>query len=118
VTLEDLIEELVGEIVDEYDREEAMAEPLPGGDVRVNARMPVDEVNDLLKSHLPEGDWDTVGGLMLHLLGHIPVEGEEIVVDGLTLRADRVQGRRISRVRVSRDSPQSGDVDNHHGASV
>src|SRR5439155_11016609 len=62
-TLEDLIEELVGEIVDEYDVEEPTVEPMPGGDVRVNARMPVDELNELLDADLPEGDWDTVGGL-------------------------------------------------------
>lgn len=102
VTLEDLIEELVGEIVDEYDREEAMVEPLPDGDIRVNARLPIDELNELAKAELPEGDWDSVGGLMFHLLGHIPHEGETIEVGGLRLRADRVQGRRISRVRVSR----------------
>ncbi len=105
VTLEDLIEELVGEIVDEYDREEAMVELLPGGDVRVNARMPIDEVNALVKASLPEGDWDSIGGLMFHLLGHIPAEGETIEEDGLVLRADRVQGRRISRVRLTRRAP-------------
>jgi putative hemolysin len=103
VTLEDLIEELVGEIVDEYDREETMLEPLADGTVRVNARMSVDELNDVLRADLPEGDWDSVGGLMFHLLGHIPAEGESVDVDGLSLRADRVQGRRISRVRISRE---------------
>jgi putative hemolysin len=101
VTLEDLIEELVGEIVDEFDREEPMMEPLPGGAVRVNARMPVDEVNDLLNAELPEGNWDSIGGLMFHLLGHIPVEGEAVVCDGRELRAERVQGRRIGRVRIA-----------------
>jgi len=102
VTLEDLIEELVGEIVDEYDREEAMVEPLPGGNVRVNARMAIDEVNQLFNVELPEGDWDSIGGLMFHLLGHIPVEGEVTTADGVELRADRVVGRRISRVRLTR----------------
>jgi CBS domain containing-hemolysin-like protein len=111
VTLEDLIEELVGEIVDEYDREEAMVEPVAGGDVRVNARMPIDELNGLLKASLPTGDWDSVGGLMFHLLGHIPVEGESVEADGFTLRADRVQGRRISRVRVTRPSSTDGAHD-------
>jgi putative hemolysin len=102
VTLEDLIEELVGEIVDEYDREETMLEPLAGGDVRVNGRLAVGELNSLLRADLPEGDWDSVGGLMFHLLGHIPVEGETVGSDELILRADRIQGRRISRVRLSR----------------
>ncbi len=102
VTLEDLIEELVGEIVDEFDHEEAMIEPMPDGEVRVNARMPVDELNEILRTELPEGDWDTVGGLMFHLLGHVPVEGETTDADGCRLRAERVQGRRIGRVRISR----------------
>jgi CBS domain containing-hemolysin-like protein len=65
--------------------------------------MPVDEVNELLdSSELPEGDeWDTVGGLLYSLLGHVPVEGETAVVDGHRLAAERVQGRRIGRVRIS-----------------
>jgi len=102
VTLEDLIEELVGEIVDEYDVEEAPVEPLPGGDVRVNARMPIDELNELLDVEFPQGDWDTVGGLIYNLLGHVPVEGETADYDSHRLRAEKVQGRRIGRVRISR----------------
>jgi putative hemolysin len=100
VTLEDLIEELVGEIVDEFDHEEAMVEPLAGGGIRVNARMSMDEVNDLLPSALPEGDWDSVGGLLYHELGRPPIEGEEIRTGHWVLRAERVQGRRIGRVRI------------------
>ena len=102
VTLEDLIEELVGEIVDEFDVEDPLLEPLPGGDVRVAARMPLDELNDLMHLGLPEGDWDTVGGLVFDLLGHVPSEGEAVAVNGHVLRAERVQGRRIGRVRISR----------------
>jgi putative hemolysin len=101
-TLEDLIEELVGEIVDEYDVEEEPVESLPNGDVRVTARLPLDELNELLEVELPEGDWDTVGGLLLNLLGHLPHEGESVDVDGHRLTAERVQGRRIGRVRVSK----------------
>ncbi|MDQ1404266.1 MAG: magnesium and cobalt exporter, family [Actinomycetota bacterium] len=102
VTLEDLIEELVGEIVDEYDVEEANIEPLPNGDVRVNARMPIDEVNDLLHANLPTGDWDSLGGLVFNLLGHVPTEGETVDFNGHRLRAEKVQGRRIGRVRISK----------------
>ena len=103
VTLEDLIEELVGEIVDEYDREEPMVEPAGPRRVRVNARLPVDELNDVLHADLPEGDWDTVGGLLLDLLGHVPTSGEHAAVDGWLLVADRVQGRRINRLVVEPD---------------
>ncbi len=102
VTLEDLIEELVGEIVDEYDVEEAPVEPLPGGGARVNARMPIDEVNELLGAELPQGDFDTVGGLVFNLLGHVPTEGESVDHDGHRLIAEKVQGRRIGRVRIVR----------------
>jgi CBS domain containing-hemolysin-like protein len=102
VTLEDIIEELLGEIVDEFDVEDAMIEPLPGGDVRVNARMALDEVNDLIHAQLPEGDWDTIGGLLLSELGHVPAEGETVEVDGWQMTAQRVQGRRIGRVRLHR----------------
>jgi CBS domain containing-hemolysin-like protein len=102
VTLEDIIEELLGEIVDEFDVEDDMIEPLPGGDYRVDARTPLDEVNDLLRAHLPEGDWDTIGGLLLAQLGHVPAEGESVEVDGWQLTAQRVVGRRIGRVRVHR----------------
>jgi CBS domain containing-hemolysin-like protein len=105
VTLEDVIEELVGEIEDEYDVAESPVERLPGGDVRVTSRMALDEVNDLLGARLPEGDWDTVGGLVYGLLGHVPTEGEAVEADGYRLVAERVQGRRIGRVRVAKKSP-------------
>jgi putative hemolysin len=100
VTLEDIIEELVGEIVDEYDREEPMVEPVAGGRVRVNARLAIDELNEVLGSQLPEGDWDTVGGLLFHLLGRVPVAGEWAASEGWVLTASRVQGRRIHRILV------------------
>ena len=104
-TLEDLIEELVGEIVDEFDLEDPMIEPLAGGAVRVQARMAVDEVNDLIDAELPEGDWDSIGGLMFHLLGHVPVEGESTESEGWQLRAEQVKGRRIGAVRLERLAP-------------
>ncbi len=100
VTLEDLIEELVGEIVDEYDVEEPVVERLPDGGVIVSGRMALDDVGELVGTDLPEGGWDTVGGLMLARAGHIPTEGEAVEVDGLRLVAQRVQARRISRVRI------------------
>ena len=105
VTLEDLIEELVGEIRDEFDVEEPMVEPLPNGGVRVNARMPIDEVNDLLRLDVPEGDWDTIGGFLYSQLGRVPAEGETVEFDGHELRAEKVQARRIGRVRITPLAP-------------
>ena len=101
VTLEDLIEELVGEIVDEYDVEEPQLERLPNGDVRVTSRMLIDELNDLLDVEWPSEDWDSVGGLVFNLLGHPAAEGETVEYHGHRLRAERVKGRRIGRVRIT-----------------
>jgi CBS domain containing-hemolysin-like protein len=100
VTLEDLIEELVGEIVDEFDVEEPQVKRLAGGEVSVSARLSVDELADLLETDLPTGSWDTVGGLVFDLLGHVPEQGESVIVDGLRLVAERVEGNRIGRVKV------------------
>jgi CBS domain containing-hemolysin-like protein len=100
VTLEDLIEELVGEIVDEFDVEEPPIERLASGEIRVSGRMVVSDVNDLLGANLPSGAWDTVGGLVFDLLGHVPTEGETVEADGVKLIAERVRSRRIERVRI------------------
>ena len=110
VTIEDLLEEIVGEITDEYDREEPNVEPLPDGGWRVNARMSIDEVNELLDMELPSTEWDSIGGLLLNLVGDVPKEGQEVEFQGLSLRAERVQGRRIGRVRIHRvDREPSAD---------
>ncbi|MBO0894919.1 MAG: hypothetical protein J2O39_11120, partial [Acidimicrobiales bacterium] len=106
-----LMEELVGEIVDEFDVEEPLIEPLADGSYRVNARMQLDELNELLHATLPDGDWDTVGGLVYNLLGHVPVEGESTDADGYRLVAEKVQGRRIGRVRIARMGPQAQAAD-------
>ncbi len=100
VTLEDLIEELVGEIVDEFDVEEIPVEHLASGGLRVSARLAVDEVNELLEADLPTGAWDTVGGLVFDLLGHVPVPGESVTSEGLRLEVEQVTGRRIERVSI------------------
>ena len=101
VTLEDLIEELIGEIVDEYDVEDPQIERLPNGDVRVAAAMLIDELNELLVVDWPSEDWDSIGGLLFNKLGHVPHEGETLVFEEHQLRAERVKGRRIGRVRIT-----------------
>jgi magnesium and cobalt exporter, CNNM family len=106
VTMEDLLEEIVGEIVDEYDVEEPNVEPAGDGRYRVNARLPVDELNDLMEVELPNQEWDTVGGLMMGILGRLPSQGEEVEFEGLRFTAERVQGRRIAKVLVERAPSQ------------
>jgi CBS domain containing-hemolysin-like protein len=111
VTIEDLLEEIVGEIADEYDREEPNVEPLPDGDYRVNARLGIDEVNELLDVQLPSTEWDSIGGLVLNLVGDVPREGQEVEFMGLRLRAERVQGRRLGRIRIHRLDEAGLDAD-------
>jgi magnesium and cobalt exporter, CNNM family len=101
VTIEDLVEEIVGEIVDEYDEEEPMVVEVDG-DWIVDARLDVDELAELVGTHLPSEEWDTVGGLILDLAGRVPEEGEAFDLDGLVFTATAVQGRRVSKVRVAR----------------
>ena len=103
VTLEDLIEEFLGEIVDEFDTdEEPLLEPLRGGEWRVHGRIPIDEFNELIGAELPDDDWDTVGGLIFDDLGHVPEVGEAISNSGFTLTVEAIEGQRITRVRVAR----------------
>src|SRR5438067_872030 len=106
VTIEDLLEELVGEIADEYDREEPQLEPIDDRTYRVDGRLPVDDVNELLDVDLPHDQWDTVGGLMYGLLGSVPTQGETVTFDGLTFIAERVQGRRIAKALIRRIEPE------------
>jgi putative hemolysin len=108
VTLEDLLEEIVGEITDEYDVEEPRLERLPNDVLRVPGRTPIDEINEELDVHLPDDEWDTVGGLVFFTLGHVPEEGECVTVDGLEFCAERVQGRRIVSVLITRVPPLDG----------
>jgi CBS domain containing-hemolysin-like protein len=109
VTMEDLLEEIVGEITDEYDLPEPAVERLANGALRVPGRTPIDEVNDLLDVDLPQEEWDTVGGLVFNTLGHVPIEGECLSVEGLEFCAERVQGRRIVSVIITRVAVPRGD---------
>jgi len=110
VTLEDLIEELVGEIVDEFDTEDARIEPVPGGGVRVSGSLSIDDANDVLGYDLPEGDFDTVSGLVLAELGRLAVVGDVAECEGVKLTVERVQGRRIMRVLIEQLEPaEEGD---------
>ena len=101
VTLEDLIEEVVGEIVDEFDVEPPMIERLPDGNYRVNGRADLDDLESMLFIDLPTGDWHTVGGLIFNSLGHVPSIGETIELNHHKFFVERVQGRRIARVLIT-----------------
>jgi CBS domain containing-hemolysin-like protein len=109
VTIEDLLEELVGEIADEYDREEPEMERVDGDSFRVNGRFSIDDLNQLLDVELPHDEWDTVAGLMYGLLGAVPTQGEEVSFDNLTFTAEKVQGRRIAKVLIKKREPAEAE---------
>ncbi len=94
VTIEDLVEELVGEISDEHDRAEPVVERLGDGVYRVPARLPIDELGDLFSVDLEDDDVDTAGGLFAKLLGRVPIAGAEARIKGIRLGAERFEGRR------------------------
>ncbi|MBB6402995.1 hemolysin family protein [Arthrobacter sp. AZCC_0090] len=94
VTLEDLIEEIVGEIVDEYDSTDAEVTDLGDGTFRVSSRMSIDDLGELFDIDLDDDEVDTVGGLLAKTLGKVPIVGSAVAVDGISLKADRLEGRR------------------------
>jgi putative hemolysin len=114
VTIEDLLEEIVGEIQDEYDVEEPMVERLSDHEARIDGRADVDELLELFDLDLKLEDaeeYDTVGGLMYHRIGGVPAPGDAIEVDGLRLTVESTDGRRVGKVLVTRriDKPERSD---------
>jgi CBS domain containing-hemolysin-like protein len=104
VTIEDILEEIVGEITDEYDVERPPVEHLPDGSVRVTARLPIEDLGELFDVELPADEVETVGGLLAQALGRVPIPGAVAVVGGLELVAEGTTGRRnrIDTVLVRR----------------
>jgi CBS domain containing-hemolysin-like protein len=100
VTLEDCIEELIGEINDEYDTEEPDVERLDDGELRVDGGYGIHDLAELLKRDLPDDDWDTVGGFVFGMLGHVPTAGESIEYEDHRFTAEKVEGRRVACVLV------------------
>lgn len=103
VTLENLIEELVGDIAEEHEHEVPDVTALGDGAYRLDATVTLTEMNELLGTAFPDDRWNTVGGLMFGVLGTIPKEGEEVSLDGYRFTAERVRGRRVALVRVTPD---------------
>jgi putative hemolysin len=107
ITIEDLVEEIVGEIQDEYDfKEEALSEEISDTEYIFNARIDLDNVNHLLDVSLPTEESDTLGGYIFEKLGRVPVPGDEISADEVLIRVLSVTGRRIRRVSVAKIVPQ------------
>jgi CBS domain containing-hemolysin-like protein len=100
VTLEDLVEELIGDIQDEYDSDEARPRQLHGGQVEVDGLLNLGDFADQTGVDLPQGPYETVAGYLLSALGHLPQSGESAVWAGRRLTITQLDGRRIARVRV------------------
>jgi len=123
VTIEDIVEEIVGEIQDEYDIEESLVEPISGDDMvafRLDGRVGMDDLRDLFdlpdEEEEDEEAYDTVGGYIIHRVGRIPLPGAEIPFRDVTLRVEGADSRRVTKVIASRARPAEENGDHPDGA--
>ena len=114
VTIEDLVEEIVGEIRDEYDLEPELVIPVSENEALLDARVPFDDVRETFDLDLPESDatpnYDTLGGFVVAQLGRFPRQGEAVHAGGARFVVESVEGRRIRRVRVVKKAPRAEPV--------
>ena len=106
VSIEDLLEEIVGEIQDEYDVEEEMIVRLSADEIRIDGRVAVDELAELFDTQIEledEDEYDTIGGLVFHRIGRVPVPGDQVELDGLRLTVESTDGRRVGKVLAVRE---------------
>jgi len=108
ITIEDLLEEIVGDIQDEYDSEIPWLQPQDDGTLLVDARANVEELEEHYDIEIPREKFDTVGGYLFHLLGNVPQKGEKVTDNGLVLMVEDSDERKIEKVRVWRDAEASG----------
>jgi putative hemolysin len=101
VTLEDLIEEVIGDIRDEYDEDVTQARLLAGGEVEVDGKLNLDEIEEISGVELPEGPYATLGGYVMAELGRLPKSGDIVEYDGVRLTVIRTEGRRAARIRLT-----------------
>jgi CBS domain containing-hemolysin-like protein len=106
VTVEDIVEEIVGEIRDEFDAEEPTIRELSDGAYSVDGGVPIETVNEALDSRFESGDFGTIGGLVFGHLGRSPGAGDEVRIDGSVLRVEETDGPRVTRLAVRRNRGQ------------
>lgn len=109
VTIEDVIEEIVGEIQDEYDTEEEPIVNLEDGSILADARADIYYINEALGIDLPDDEFETISGLVFNLLGHIPKEGEEISLGEIKIRVAKTEGRRIEKIRIWKEEKEESE---------
>jgi CBS domain containing-hemolysin-like protein len=100
VTVEDILEEVVGEIMDVFDEDVRKLKELPDGSFIVDSRVDIDEINEVLDLKIPSTEFDSIGGLVFNRIGHVPVVGDRVHEDGVDLIVERMRERRITKVRV------------------
>jgi CBS domain containing-hemolysin-like protein len=114
VTIEDLLEEIVGEIQDEYDEEEPLIVRLSDDEVRMDGRADIDDLGEVFDMNVgldDDDEYDTVGGIIYHRIGGVPKPGDQVTLDGLTLTVESTDGRRVGKVLVVRERPQDQPED-------
>jgi CBS domain containing-hemolysin-like protein len=109
ITLEDLIEEIVGEIQDEFDFEEQPVQQLNENEAIVDGGVGIDDLNEMFDTELPKQDFDSVGGFIVNELGRMPSVGDTVQFDGVSLKVLSVAGRRIKKVRVVKQAAKKDD---------
>jgi magnesium and cobalt transporter len=105
ITIEDILEEIVGEIMDEHDNEESLISVLDEDSVVVDARLEIEKLEKHFDVELPEGDFESVGGFIIHLLGKIPEKGEQITFGNLEMTIRSADERKIYKIKVTRHQP-------------
>jgi magnesium and cobalt transporter len=105
LTLEDIIEEIIGEIMDEYDAEQKLIDEHEDGCISVNARLDVEKLEDFLQVDLPEGDFESVGGFIISLIGKVPEVNEKVIYDSLEIVIEAGSTRKIDRVLIRKHDP-------------
>lgn len=116
VTLEDIVEEIVGEIRDEYDQaEELLFQAISEDEYLFQGRIDLDDFNDIMGTDLPNNEADTLSGLIYSRIGRVPTSGDNVMINNLQLTVEQVSGQRIRKVRAMRLNTFSmiGDDDNH-----
>jgi len=109
LTLEDIIEEIIGEIVDEYDADEQLIIQHEDGSITVNARLDVEELQDHLKVELPEGRFESVGGFVINLLGKMPDVNEKVVFKNLEMEVEAASSLKIEKIRIRKIDSETAE---------
>lgn len=116
LTLEDIIEEIIGEIMDEYDAEENLIVEQDDHSISVNARLDTEDLEDHLDIELPEGEFESVGGFVISLLGRVPAVGETVRFQNLEMEIEAANNRKIERIKIRKISPEALEAEQSNEA--